>query len=383
MPRPIILFLVSEDWFFCSHRLAMARGARDAGWQVVVVCRVDRHAEAITREGFRLLPLDMKRGSANPFGAVGELRSIARIYRAERPDLVHHVAVKLSLIGTVAALLAGVPHVVNQITGLGYLFIADTRKARTLRRMALALLRPLLHARRVHTVVQNHDDLQLLRDQSLAPPARTALIRGSGVDHRRFVPGTPAEGPPQVILVGRMLADKGVGELVAAARLLRSRGETARIVLVGPSDPENPRSLPDSRLAAWDAEGAIEWWGQRRDVPAIWARATLAVLPSYREGLPKSLLEAGSCGLALIATDVPGCRELVRHEVDGLLVPVRDAQALADAIQRLLRAPALREAYGRNARDRIVTEFSEDVIVAQTTALYERIIGHPPGTDGT
>ncbi len=376
-PRPTLLYLVSEDWFFWSHRLAVARGARDAGWRVVVACRVDQHGDRVRAEGFQLVSLAMQRGSLSPFAMFADLVRIVRVYRRERPDLVHHVAVKLCLIGTVAAVLAGVPRVVNAFTGLGYLFIADTAKARLLRRLTLSLLRPLLHLERVHTVVQNGDDLAMLRDRRLAPMTRVALIRGAGVDVARFRPGRPAAGPPWVVLVCRMLVDKGVHELVAAARRLRAEGRAVRVILVGPTDPENPKSLSDAELAAWDAEGVVECWGQRADVPEIWAEASIGVLPSYREGMPKSLLEAGACGLPLVTTDVPGCRELVRHGVDGLLVPPHDPEALADAIAGLLDDPERRAALGASIRARIVAEFSEAVIVGQTTDLYARLLGRP------
>ncbi len=374
---PTLLYLVSEDWFFWSHRLAVARGARDAGWRVIVACRVDQHADRILGEGFELVPLPMQRGSLSPLAMLADLVRIVRVYRRARPDLVHHVAIKLCLIGTIAAVLARVPRVVNAFTGLGYLFIADTPKARLLRRLTLALLRPLLHLQRVQTVVQNGDDLAMLRDARLAPLSRVALIRGAGVDVHRFAPGRPAVGPPWVVLVCRMLVDKGVYELVAAAGLLRARGRVVRVILVGPTDPENPKSLGDAELEAWHAEGVVEWWGQRSDVPEIWAQASIGVLPSYREGLPKSLLEAGACGLPLVTTDVPGCRELVRHGIDGLLVPPRDPRALADAIACLLDDPERRAAYGASIRARIVAEFSEAVIVGQTTDLYARLLGRP------
>lgn len=376
--RPKIVYLVSEDWFFLSHRLAMARGAKRAGWDVYVVCRVDRMRERIEQEGFTLVPLALSRASTNPLRALGEVRAIANVYRHVRPDVVHHVAIKLSLLGTLAALVAGVPGVVNSITGLGYLFINDSAKTRTLRGITLWLLRYAMRRLRAHVIVQNRDDLEMLHKRKLVAPERVSLIRGSGVDVSVFVPGTPAEGPPLVTFVGRMLLDKGVRELVEAAELLKARKCIAQVVLVGPTDRANPRTMDDRTLAEWNAEGTIRWLGPRTDIPKVWAESTIAVLPSYREGLPKSLLEAAACGLPLVATDVPGCRELVRHEVDGLLVPPRDPRALADAIERLLDAPELRARYGGSARERVIAEFSQEVIVGQTLAVYEALLGRPP-----
>lgn len=378
MGAATILYLVSEDWFFCSHRLPIARAARDAGYQVVVACRVDRHGGAITTEGFKLVPLAMQRGSAGAQDALRSIAAITSIYRRERPDLVHHVGVKPCLFGTLAAVIAGVPRIVNAFTGLGYLFTAETGKARLLRQLVLGALRPLLARPGVAVIVQNRDDLRLLVDLKVADPERTVLIRGSGVDPERFRPGPPPHGTPMVTYAGRMLADKGIGELVGAARRLRERGRPARVVLVGPSDAENPQAIKEERLRRWHAEGVVEWWGLREDMPAIWRQTTVAVLPSYREGLPKSLLEAAASGLPLIATDVPGCRELVRPGEDGLLVPARDAVALADAIGTLLADPALRARMGGNARQRVKEAFAEAVVAKETLALYRRLlVGEP------
>jgi glycosyltransferase involved in cell wall biosynthesis len=345
--------------------------------------------EPILREDFRPLPLKIRRGSRSLVDSGATILDIARTYRRERPDLVHHVNLKMCLLGTVAALLAGVPRVVNALTGMGYLFTADTLDARVLRAIVVRLLRRLMVRDTAHLIVQNRDDLRMVLDHRLSAADRAVLIPGSGVDLRRFTPRTEPTGIPVVTFVGRMLRDKGVRELVEAARILKHRGRAVRFVLVGPTDPENPRSLTERELTDWCAAGLVEWWGYRSDIEAVWAESTIAALPSYREGLPKSLLEAAACGLPIVATDVPGCRDLIGHRSNGLLVPPRDAVALADAVDELLRDPALRQRLGSKARIRAEQEFSEEIVAEQTLRLYERLLygrkarsPHPEGVAG-
>ncbi len=374
-PRPKILYLVTEDWYFCSHRLGLARAARDHGAEVVVATRAGEEAGRIEAEGFRLVPLDWRRGGANPLGELVSLAAVYRIYRRERPDLVHHVAMKPVLIGGLAAALAGVPAVVQALTGLGYLFIDGRSRAGVLGRLVRSLLGWVLNRPNAHVIVQNPDDLALLRRLRLIRHDRITLIAGSGVDTGALGPLPEPDGVPVAAFVGRMLADKGVAELVGAARLLADRGVRIRVRLVGPPDPHNPASIPEARLDAWRDSGAVEWAGAETDIAAVWRRAHIAVLPSYREGLPKALLEAAACGRPLVATDVPGCREVVRDGETGLLVPARGVVPLADALQRLAGDRALRQRLGANARRLVETRFAEPEVVDQTLGLYRRLLG--------
>jgi len=372
---PKLLFLVTEDWYFCSHRLPLARAAKAAGYEVVVATRVGAHAEAIIAEGFKLVPIGLRRSSQNPWREIKAILEIAGIYRRERPDLVHHVALKPVLYGSIAARLTRVPAVVNALAGLGFVFASESLKARLLRPWVVGALRLLLDARERVLIVQNPDDRRMLVEGGVVKPARVRLIRGSGVDIRRFAPTPEPVGTPLVVLPSRLLWDKGVGEFVAAARLLKAQGVEARFVLVGDGDPENPATIPDGTLEAWRAEGVVEWWGRREDMSAVLESSSIACLPSYREGLPKVLLEAAACGRPLVATDVPGCREIVIDGSNGLLVPVRDAPALADAIGRLLADPGLRVAMGRRGRELVEAQFSEERVVMQTLAVYRELAG--------
>ncbi len=372
-----ILYLVSEDWYFCSHRLPIARAARDAGAEVVVATRVRGHASPIEAEGFRLIPLELSRSGRNPMRDLATLTALIGMYRRERPDIVHHMALKPALYGSIAAWATGVPAMVNAFAGMGFVFISNSAFARLLRPVICRLFLFLLNRKYSQVIVQNPDDRALFEDRIGVDPRRIAVIRGSGVDIAEFHPAEPPAGTPVAVCVSRLLWDKGIGELVEAARLLRNRRVDIRIRLVGPVD-DNPASIAQAQLDDWRAEGIVELAGASGDIAGEYSRAHIAVLPSYREGLPKSLLEAAACGLPLVATDVPGCREICRDDETGLLVPAKDAAALADALARLAGDADLRARYGAAARLAAVDEFAEAIVVTQTMALYETLMATAP-----
>jgi glycosyltransferase involved in cell wall biosynthesis len=378
MTAPRLLYLVTEDWYFCSHRLPLARAARDAGFRVTVATRVQRHAGEIRAAGIELMPLRLSRRSANPLRELATLRDIVRIYRQAQPDIAHHVALKPVLYGSLTARLTGVPRVVNALAGLGYLFSSSDLKARLLRPPIETGFRFLLDRPGSRLIVQNPDDLALLTRRGIVNASRTVLIRGSGVDLTRFAPAPEPEGAPLVVLPARMLRDKGVEEFVAAARALKQAGVNARFALVGDPDPENPAAISPAQLEAWRESGAVECWGWRDDMAAVFRQAHVVCLPSYREGLPKALIEAAACGRALVTCDVPGCREVVRDGDNGLLVPARDSAALAQALRRLLEDTALRDRMARRSRERAVAEFSLERVIADTLALYRTLLSVAP-----
>lgn len=363
-----LLYLVTEDWYFVTHRLPLAVAAQDAGFEVAVATRETAHGEAIRKAGIRLIPFSLSRRGGNP---VSEIVRLVALLRREKPDLVHLVALKPVLYGGIAAQLAGVPTVVNAVAGLGWLFTSTGWLALGAQIVLRRVLAWLLSANNSLTIVQNPDDLDLLA-QAGVPRSKLCLIRGAGVDVAAFTPAVPlAHAPVTVMLVSRMLWDKGVGEFVEAARLLHAQGVQARYVLVGDSDPGNPTTIPAGTLRAWNGQGGIEWWGRREDMPAVLSQAHIACLPSYyREGLPKSLLEAAAMGLPIVTTDTPGCREVVRADDNGLLVPVRDVIALAAALSRLIADADLRARMGSRSRERAMVEFSQMQIIGQTLRLY-------------
>ncbi len=373
--RPKLLYLVTEDWYFWSHRLALARAAMAANYDVVVATHVNDHGERIRAEGFRLVPIRLSRRSANPLRELLAMSEVLRLYRRERPDLVHQVAAKPVLYGSAVARLGGVGGVVNALAGLGFVFSSDRLRARVLRPFVVRAYRSALNKSSSHLILQNPDDADLLRRlRVIGDSTRVTVIRGSGVEMSAYPARPEPAGTPLVVLPARMLWDKGVGEFVEAARLLKARGVTARFALVGGGDAENPGAIPDAQLRAWQAEGIVEWWGFRTDMPEVLASASVVCLPSHREGLPKALLEAASCARALVATDAPGCREIVRHEDNGLLVPPRDVSALAAALERLIGDPALRARMGARGRERVLAEFRSEVVIDATLKLYGELL---------
>ncbi len=377
--KPRLLLVVTEDWYFASHRLALARAARRSGYDVAVATRVDRCAETIRREGARLIPISLRRSGRNPLREAGAIAELTRLYRREAPDIVHHVALKPVLYGSLAAKLAGVPAVVNAMAGLGFVFIAGGVTG-SLRRAAMRqALRLALMGENSRTVFQNSADLEEFVSGGLLPRDRTVLIRGgSGVDLGVFRPCPEPAGPPVALLPARMLWDKGVGEFVAAARRLRAAGVAARFALVGASDADNPAAAPAGVIEEWRREGCVEVWGHRDDMPAVFASSAVVCLPSYREGCPKALLEAAACGRAIVTTDVPGCRDIVRDGENGRLVAPRDAAALSRALAELLSDAGLRARMGLRGREIAVAEFSEESVVSQTLLVYARLLERTP-----
>ena len=371
---PKLIFFVTEDWYFCSHRLPLALAAQQSGYDVTVVTRVNRHEELIRSHGLKLIPIELSRRSLNPLKELGVIRQLLHIYREQKPDIVHHVSLKPVLYGSLAARLTRVPAVVNALTGLGFLFLSERSLARMLRPLVEVAFRILLNRPNIRVILQNPDDLSLLTGRGVLEPKYAVLIRGSGVDTTLFHSTSEPDGVPLVILASRMLWDKGIKEFVEAARRLKRLGVSVRFALVGEGDPENPASISHGQLANWHDEGAIEWWGQCKDMQQVFSESHIVCLPSYGEGLPKVLIEAAACSRAIVATDVPGCREIVRDGENGLLVPVGDVNALVSALQRLLEDSPLRNRMGKCGRTMVEADFSIEQVVQNTLMLYQRLI---------
>jgi glycosyltransferase involved in cell wall biosynthesis len=370
MPR--LLYVVTEDWAFLSHRLPMARAARDAGFEVHVATRVNRGAAAIEAERFTLHPIPFARGSLSPLAAIASIFALRRVRRDVKPDLTHHVALQACVLGMLSTL--GQPAAcINAFIGLGYSFTSETGRARAVRALIGLLLRFLINRKDCVALVQNKDDGAALISLGLAQN-RIALIAGSGVDVNRLTPLAEPNGAPTFGFVGRLLEDKGIRTLVAAHRLLRTRIPDARLLIAGTSDPANPASVTEAEAKSWNTEAGIAWLGYVGDIVSFWSKAHIAVLPSRREGLPLSLMEAAACGRAMIASDVPGCREIVIHDQTGLLFPVDNALALADAMGKLAGDPSLRARYAIGARKLVIERFTAGIIGGQTVALYKRVI---------
>ncbi len=374
--QPRVLLVVNADWYFWSHRLRLAKALQASGCEVVVAAAPERgYARKIEEQGLRFIPLPLLRRSTAIHRELVTLHALFATYRRERPDLVHHVTIKPVLYGSLVARAVGIPRVINAIPGLGYMFLGHGWRGWLRRRAASLGYRLALHGDWVRVIFQNPDDRVLFVSRGLVPERRALVLRGAGVDVDRFGPGPEPAGIPVVLLASRLLWDKGLRELIEATRRLKRERVTCRVVLVGAPDPENPKSVPPETIRAWEAEGLIEWWGLREDMPEILRAANLVVLPSYREGVPKILLEAAACGRAIVATDVPGCREIVRDGENGMLVPPRDVDRLTTAIRTLLSDPFLRAEMGARGRKIVVDEFSDEQVVTQTLAVYRQLLG--------
>lgn len=371
-----LLFLLNDAPFFVTHRLAVAKAARAAGCDVHVALPFDAAAwEIIGAAGVTLHEIPLRRGAR---AVLGELKLIARIWALVgelRPGIVHAVTMKPVLYGGAIARLRRVPGVVHAITGLGYLFliqggIASLQRALVKRLYGFALGHP-----NARVIFQNPDDLNLFLRSRLVDPANVVMIRGCGVDMAQFAPTPEPAGPPVVLFPARVIGDKGAREFVQAARILKSEGIAATFRLAGRTDPDNPTDVGEAAIHGWEREGMVEWRGFATDMPAEFARCHVVCMPPYREGLPRVLIEAAACGRAIVTTDVPGCREVVKDGDNGLLVPARDGVALAAALRRLLTDPALRAAMARRGRERAVAEFSVGAFVADSLAAYRAVAG--------
>jgi glycosyltransferase involved in cell wall biosynthesis len=367
----LVLF-ANTDWYLWNFRRSLALALRDAGHDVLLLSPGGLHGQQLLALGLDWRPMPMDRRSLNPVREALLLLRLARLLRHERADMMHGFTIKSAVYGSLAARLARVPGRINAVAGMGYVFTGDGLKARLLRPVVRTLLRIALGGRNARLILQNPDDVAFFKQARLVDTARVRLIRGSGVDTARFAPD-PAHVTGErvrVLLPARLLWDKGVAEYAEAARILRLRGVPVELLLAGDSDPGNPTAVPESALRAWVDEGLIQRLGHVDQMPALFRSVDVVALPSYREGLPKGLIEAAACGCALIATDVPGCREVVEHGVDGLLVPAKDGLALANAIEQLALDPELRMRLGRAAREKAVSQFDERIVLGETMEVY-------------
>lgn len=371
---PRLLFLVNNPAFFLSHRLPIAEGARAAGYDVHVATMDGPSVATVKAHGFQHHVIPMSRSGQNPLEELSSLYAFWKLFRRLRPDLVHAVTIKPVLYGGIAARLAGVPAYVAAVSGLGFIFMRREGGFDPLRMAATLLYRVALGHRNSRVVFQNANDRQELRRAGVVQPGQAVMVRGSGVDLQSYVSTPEPEGPPVAIMVSRLLTDKGVREYVEAARLTAGHSSGLSWVLVGAPDPGNPASITEDEFRAWQEEGVVTCLGEREDVAALYQNAHIAVLPSYREGLPRSLVEAAACGRAVVTTDVPGCRDAIEPGVTGLLVPVRDARALADAVVELAIDQVRRQHMGAAGRRLAEEAFDIDKVVQAHLAVYDQLL---------
>ena len=372
--KPRLLYVDNDVNSFLAYRLELARAARRAGYDVHVSSPPGDGERILREEGFPFHPLTMSRQGARPWQEWACMWGLVRLYRAVQPELVHHLRLKPVMYGSIAARLAGVPAVVNLLTGLGHLFTVNSTKARVMRNVVEQGCKLGFGHRNHRVIFQNQDDQDLFVSRGIAATQDCRLIRGSGVDTSLFRPQPEVPGTPIVVLPARMLWDKGIGEYVVAAGLLRDKGTAARLVLVGGADRGNPTAIPVEQLQRWNGSGVVEWWGHQTDMQSVFAKSHIVCLPSYREGVPKALIEAAATGRSLVATNVPGCREVVRHGLNGLLVPPHQAAPLAAALECLIRNSAARLRMGRASRALAVSDFSLGRVISETLAVYDEVL---------
>lgn len=377
MTAPRLLFVVNNPAFFLSHRLPLALAAQRAGYEVHVATMAGDSVSRIEGYGLTHHAIPMTRSGKNPVQELRTVWALYQLFRRVRPDVVHLVTIKPVLYGGIAARLAGVPAMVSAISGLGFVFVAKGAKAALVRQVVAMLYRLALGHRNSRIVFQNGNDRDVLQGLGAVRDEQVVMIRGSGVNLSDYA--AVAEPPPPVValMVARLLRDKGLQEFVEAARILRREGVNVRMRLAGGIDPGNPASVTQADVDAWQQEGIIEALGERSDIAALYAASHIAVLPSYREGLPKSLIEAAACGRAVVTTDVPGCRDAIEPDTTGLLVPSHDAPALAAAISRLVNDDALRQKMGHAGRVLAEREFDIDDVCRKHLDIYQTLFDKP------
>lgn len=371
-PMSKILLFANTDWYIYNFRLSLAQELRNQGHEILLLSPPGDFHELLQANGFRWISFPLSRQSIKPFPELWTIVHLVRLYYRLRPDIVHHFTIKPVIYGSLAAHILNIPGIINSITGLGHLFIDTGARTRLLRTIAKVLYR--ISLRRTQAIFENPEDRDIFIQNRLLRAEQSHLIMGTGVDVQKFRPTPRSNGTPVVLFSSRMLVTKGLLEFVEATRMLKEKGLTARFALAGRTDPGNPANIPEEQIAAWKESGLLEWWGWRDDMPATLAQADIFCLPSYREGVPNALLEAAACGLPIVTTDVPGCRDVVTHGLNGLLVPVRNAAVLAEALETLLSDAGLRHQMGAAGREIAVNRFGLDKVNEETLSIYQRFL---------
>jgi len=367
----IILF-ANTDWYLHNYRMPLAETLVDLQNELILLSPAGDYSNQISSLGFNWREVKITRSGINPLREIRTIFHLAKIYRHEKPDLVHHFTSKCVLYGSVAAKLAGITRVINSVTGMGFVFTKKTPLTFFLKPFVLLFYR--LSLTYSHVIFQNQQDLDFFVGHHLVKASNCALIPSSGVDLEKFHPTLYQKGDPLVILPARMLWDKGVGEFFEAAKMLKNKGIKARFALVGGPDPDNPSSISEEQLEQWSHSGIIEYWGWQTDMASVYQKSSVVCLPSYREGLAKGLIEAASCGRALVASDIPGCREVVMQGVNGFLVPIRKIIPLAEAIEKIILDKQLMAKMGKESRKIAEREFSVEKINRGTIFEYNKLI---------
>lgn len=369
-----LVYFVTVDWFFCSHFIERAISCHENDFEVTLVTTITDKKEFIENSGITIQELPIKRSGINPFSDIVVLFRLYKIIKQLKPDIIHNVAAKPIIYGTLIGKLARIKHIVNAPVGMGFIFSSKSILANTIRPFLTILYRFFMNPIGTHTILENKDDYNYLIFNKFIHPTRSSLIRGAGVDTARFFPVVTSDNYLRILLPARMLKEKGIYEFYKIAKILKIKYPHCIFILAGKTDPENRGSIPEHILQEWVAEGNIEWLGHIEDMAELMKKCNIVCLPSYREGLPKSLLEACSSGLPVVTTDVPGCREIIQHGINGLLVKPRSIESLLQGTEQLILNKDLRSELGANGRKIVEKYFSNSVIIAETLSLYRNLL---------
>lgn len=370
-----LFIVVNVDWFFLSHRLPIALEALKRGYDVTILAiEEEGKGDEIRSYGLQFIPLPSSRGGRNIFSDLKLMNYLRKVYKKEKPDIIHHVAIKPVIYGSIAARFTKSPKVINAISGLGSNFTPNAGGSLTTR-LIIGLYKFSQSYPKIEVIVQNQDDEKLIKSMCNLPAKRVHIIKGSGVDIKVFkYVEEPNDEVVKVVLVSRMLWDKGIGEYVEAAKKLKAKfGDKVEFILVGKVDPQNKSTITEDQLNTWNEEGNVEWIGFQSDVKSLYEKSHIAVLPSYREGLPKSLVEALAIGRPVVTTDVPGCKEVIDDGISGYLVPAKDSKLLSDAVEKLITSKSKRKEFGINGRSKVEAEMSLSMVLDKTFNIYETV----------
>ncbi len=368
-----IALVANTDWYLLNYRVSLAKLLRELGSEVYLVSPKGQYSQSLREQGFYWIEWPLKRRSIFPLWEILSFIKLEKIYRQLKPHIVHHFTVKPVIYGSFAASFNNIKHIVNSITGLGYFFLRETIRVKLIRAIILKCYSYVLRKPNIFVIFENQDDRSLFIEKMLVDRENSCIIEGVGVNVERFTPSNEPEGIPIVLYAGRFLWEKGLGELIEAARIVHNR-HNFKLVLVGSPDVGNPGAIPLKLLEDWVKDKFVEWWGWQDDMAEIYKKCHIVVLPSYREGIPTTLIEAIAAEKPVIATDVPGCREVVIPGVNGILVPPRNSMALGDALELLISDQELRIRMGRAGRKIAVEKFSKKVIDNKTIMLYQSLL---------
>ena len=371
-----ILFIVTEDWYFISHRLSLALAAKQNGYQVSVACNDTGKINEIKGYGFECYKLKIERGFSSPLTFLRGIKEIGSLIKKVNPSILHSVSLQPIILSLLATIFNRKIIKILAVTGLGSLFLSNTLKFKIVRLILTFFLGLSFQRKKISIIVQNKDDESFVRKNLRCPKKKIFIIRGSGINLKHHTVQKEPKYPPIVVaFVGRLLEDKGIKTLLEAFKIVNTRNLNIKLMIVGSLDYNNPSSISKKYLESVIVNVQnINYLGEVEDIREVWEKAHIAILPSKREGLPKSLLEAASAGRPIIATDVPGCREIAINKINAITIPLNDVKKLSEAIILLSENNELRKMYGLRSRKLVESDMSEEIVIQKTLSIYENLI---------